>query len=54
MNMNEAVMKYVHDGNLVFLGGFGNGITFSASHEIIRQNKRNLKVPPYFLLLILE
>jgi glutaconate CoA-transferase subunit A len=36
--------KFVHNDNLVFLGGFGNGITFSAAHEIIRQNKKNLKV----------
>ncbi len=35
MNMQEAIKKNVHDGDIVFLGGFGNGITFSASHEII-------------------
>ena len=44
MNMKEAIKKYVHDSNLVFLGGFGNGTTFSSAHEIIRQKKRNLKV----------
>ncbi len=42
--MEEAVKKHVQDGNLVFLGGFGNGITFSAAHEIIRQNLQNLKI----------
>ncbi|KKN23167.1 hypothetical protein LCGC14_0907790, partial [marine sediment metagenome] len=44
MSMKGAVQKYVHDDELVFFGGFGNGMTFSAAHEIIRQKKRNLKV----------
>ena len=44
MTMKEAIKKLVHDDELVFFGGFGNGMTFSAAHEIIRQNKRNLKV----------
>ncbi|KKM98186.1 hypothetical protein LCGC14_1160480, partial [marine sediment metagenome] len=44
MSMREAVQKNVHDNQLVFFGGFGNGMTFSAAHEIIRQKKRNLKV----------
>ena len=44
MTMKEAIKKLVNDDELVFFGGFGNGMTFSAAHEIIRQNKRNLKV----------
>ncbi len=44
MTMSEAVKKYVRDGDLVFLSGFGNCITYSAAHELIRQKKRNLKV----------
>ncbi|MHA2179917.1 MAG: CoA transferase subunit A, partial [Promethearchaeota archaeon] len=44
MSMKEAIKKLVHDETLVFFGGFGNGMTFSAAHEIIRQRKRNLKV----------
>ncbi len=44
MTMKEAIKKFVHDDDLVFLGGFGNGITYSAAHEMIRQNKQNLKV----------
>ena len=44
MSMKEAIKNFVHDDNLVFLGGFGNGITFSAAHEIIRQKKKNLKI----------
>jgi len=42
--MKEAIKKFVHNDNLVFLGGFGNGITFSAAQEIIRQKKRNLSI----------
>ncbi len=44
MSMNEAIRKYVSDDEMVFLGGFGNGITYSAAHEIIRQKKRKLKI----------
>jgi glutaconate CoA-transferase subunit A len=42
--MKEAINKLVHDDEFVFFGGFGNGMTFSAAHEIIRQKKLNLKV----------
>ena len=42
--MKEAIGKYVNDEEMVFLGGFGNGITYSAAHEIIRQKKRKLKI----------
>lgn len=44
MTLQEAVKKFVRDGDLVFLSGFGNCITYSAAHELIRQKKRNLKV----------
>ena len=44
MTMKEAIKNFVHNNDLVFLGGFGNGITFSAAHEMIRQKKRKLKV----------
>ena len=44
MSTKEAIGKYVNDGEMVFLGGFGNGITYSAAHEIIRQKKRKLKI----------
>lgn len=32
MTIKEAIKKFVHDDDLVFLGGFGNGITYSAAH----------------------
>jgi len=44
MTMEEAIKKSVHNNDLVFLGGFSNGIPFSAAHEIIRQNIKNLKI----------
>jgi glutaconate CoA-transferase subunit A len=44
MTMKEAIKKFVHNNNLVFLGGFGNGMTYSAAQEIIRQNKQNLSI----------
>jgi glutaconate CoA-transferase subunit A len=44
MSMKEAIKKFVHDESFVLFGGFGNGMPFSAAHEIIRQNLRNLKV----------
>jgi glutaconate CoA-transferase subunit A len=44
MTMTEAVKRFVNDGDLVFLGGFGNCMAYSASHELIRQRKRHLKV----------
>ena len=44
MTVKEAVKKYVNDGDLVFLGGFGNCSVYSVVHEIIRQGKKNLKI----------
>ncbi|MBD3228198.1 MAG: hypothetical protein GF329_08410 [Candidatus Lokiarchaeota archaeon] len=44
MTMNEVVKKYVNDGDLLFLGGFGNCSVYSAAHEIIRQGKKDLKI----------
>lgn len=42
--MREAIKKFIHNNDLVFLGGFGNGIAFSAAHEIIRQDLKSLTV----------
>jgi glutaconate CoA-transferase subunit A len=38
----EAVSYHVHDGDLVFVGGFGQGVPFAAGREVIRQGRRNL------------
>lgn len=42
MPLAEAISRYVHDGDLVYLAGFTHLIPFAAGHEIIRQRKRGL------------
>jgi len=42
MSMSEAVKKFVHDGDTVYMAGFTHLIPFSAGHEIIRQRIKNL------------
>jgi glutaconate CoA-transferase subunit A len=42
MSMNDAVKKFVHDGDTVYMAGFTHLIPHSAGHEIIRQRKKNL------------
>jgi glutaconate CoA-transferase subunit A len=44
MTMQEAVEKHVHDGDFLFIGGYICRPPFSAIHEIIRQNKRDLTI----------
>lgn len=40
--LKEAMERYVRNGDVVFVGGFGQCIPFAAAHEIIRQRKSNL------------
>ncbi len=42
MNMDEAITRFVHSGDMVYLGGYGCRCVSSASHEIIRQGLRGL------------
>jgi 3-oxoacid CoA-transferase subunit A/glutaconate CoA-transferase subunit A len=43
MDISEAIQKFVMDGNLVAMGGFGHvRVSMAAIYEIIRQQKRNL------------
>jgi len=42
MTMNEAISKFVHDGDTAYLAGFTHLIPFAAGHEIIRQGKKDL------------
>lgn len=45
MSIKEAVAKFVQDGMVIGMGGFGHVRTsFAAIYEIIRQKKRNLTV----------
>jgi glutaconate CoA-transferase, subunit A len=40
--LRDAVREHVHDGDCVFVGGFGQCIPFAIAHEIIRQERRRL------------
>ncbi len=40
--LNEAVSRFVHDGDCIYLAGFTHLIPFAAGHEIIRQGRKNL------------
>ncbi|MBI5839439.1 MAG: CoA transferase subunit A [Chloroflexi bacterium] len=42
ISLNEAVSKYVSDGDAVYAAGFTHLIPFAAGHEIIRLKKRDL------------
>jgi glutaconate CoA-transferase, subunit A len=42
MSLNEAVDRFVHDGDVVYAAGFTHLIPFAAGHEIIRQRKQDL------------
>jgi len=44
MSMNEAISRFVHDGDVVVIEGFTHLICFAAAHEIIRQQRRELTV----------
>ena len=41
-SLSEAVSRYVHDGDLIYLAGFTHLIPFAAGHEIIRQGRKDL------------
>jgi len=42
MSMSEAIKKFVHDGDTVYMAGFTHLIPHSAGQEVIRQRIRNL------------
>jgi glutaconate CoA-transferase, subunit A len=42
MTMQEAVGRFVRDGDVVVIEGFTHLISFAAGHEIIRQRRRDL------------
>lgn len=43
-SLSEAVSKYVHDGDMLYLAGFTHLIPFAAAHEIIRQGRKDLVI----------
>jgi glutaconate CoA-transferase subunit A len=43
MDLDQAVAKYVRDGEYLAIGGFGaNRTPFAACHEIVRQGRKNM------------
>jgi glutaconate CoA-transferase subunit A len=42
MALNEAIARYVHDGDTIYAAGFTHLIPFAAGHEIIRQGRKDL------------
>src|SRR5262245_36936126 len=42
MSMQDAVSRFINDGDTIVIEGFTHLICFAAGHEIIRQKKRNL------------
>src|SRR6202162_422601 len=42
LSLQQAVSKYVHDGDSIALEGFTHLIPFAAGHEVIRQKRRDL------------
>lgn len=44
MAMDEAIRRFVRDGDVVVIEGFTHLICFAAAHEIIRQGRRGLTV----------
>jgi glutaconate CoA-transferase subunit A len=41
-SLADVISEQVRDGDLVFVGGFGQGVPFALGREIIRQGKRDL------------
>ncbi len=44
MSTKDAIEKFVHDGDFLFMGGYICRPPFAAIHEIIRQKKKNLTI----------
>src|SRR4249919_786311 len=42
LSMQQAIARYVRDGDVVVIEGFTHLISFAAGHEIIRQRRRDL------------
>jgi glutaconate CoA-transferase subunit A len=42
MSMEQAISRFVHDGDTIVIEGFTHLICFAAAHEIIRQRRREL------------
>lgn len=54
MSMAEAVERFVNNGDSVFFGGFVASDPYAATHEIIRQKKRDLTISKGAGLLVAD
>lgn len=52
MTMKEAIGRYVADGDTIYMAGFLSNEPYAATHEIIRQKKRNLTLSKLAGILI--
>ncbi len=44
MTLKEAVSSFIHDGDMVYYGGFQIMVPMAITHEIIRQRKKDLTI----------
>jgi glutaconate CoA-transferase, subunit A len=42
MPADEAISRFVTDGDTIFIGGFGNLYPYALAHEVLRQRKKDL------------
>lgn len=42
--LSEAIAANVHDGDTIFVGGFGHLVPFAAAHEILRAGRAHLTI----------
>jgi glutaconate CoA-transferase subunit A len=42
LTLGDAIRRFVPDGALLFIGGFGHCVPFAAGHELIRQGRKRL------------
>ncbi len=42
LSVGDAIRRFVPDGALIFIGGFGHCVPFAAGHELIRQGRKQL------------
>jgi hypothetical protein len=42
VSLEHAVRRHLHDGDTLFVGGFGQCIPYAIGHEIVRQGRKDL------------
>lgn len=54
MPLSEAILRFVKDGQKIYIGGFTHCVPYAAVHEIIRQGIKDLEVCKMVPELVLE